>query len=274
MKAADPRAFIFDVGDTLVGFTVHDWAQVDLESARALVQAARGLLNPLPSVESFARTFRRIVDEAQRQAVPRLEEVPARRCLERTLAELGYRNLPRDVVDHLERAWCGPRLAARHVFDDVHQVLSKLARWGFRLGIISNIWLSGPIVREHLRELGLAPYFHSVVLSSEVGKIKPHPELFRRSLAELGVRPEQAWYIGDNPHADVAGAAAVGMHAVLIRRPPYPGRVEPPDAPYDGPPPQMVIEGLEPLLEVAHPLADPPSGGPDAPSGSPGAGGR
>ena len=263
MKGGEPTAFIFDVGDTLVAFGVYSWDEVDLQSARALEEAARGLLKPPLSAETFIRTFRRIVNEEQQVATARLEEVPARRCLERALAELGYPHLPPHVLDHLERAWSAPRLAVRHVFEDVHAVLSRLGRWGFRLGIISNIWLSGSIVREHLHEMGLARYFDSVILSSEIGKIKPHPDLFRRSLAELGVRPERAWYVGDNPHADVAGAAAVGMHPILIRRPPYPGRVEPPDHPYDGPPPELVIDSLEPLLDVARKLAAPPPAGVD-----------
>ena len=265
MKDAEPAAFVFDVGDTLVAFGVHSWDRIDLQSARALAEAAKGLLKPPLSADAFLQAFREIVDEEQKVAVVRLEEVPARRCLQRALAELGYPHLPPDVLDRLERAWSAPRLAVRQLFEDVHLVLSRLARWGFRLGIISNIWLSGYIVREHLRELGLARYFRSVVLSSEVGKIKPHPDLFRRSLAELGVRPEQAWYVGDNPHADVAGAAAVGMHPILIRRSPYPGQVEPAHLPYDGPPPELVIDSLEPLLDVARKLAPPAAGGVDPP---------
>ena len=251
---------VFDVGDTLVAFPVGSWEEVDRLSARALVEAARRLLRPAPEVGEFLEVFRRVVEQAHREATPRLEEVQARRCLEQALAELGYRHLAPEVVDRLERAWCGPRLAVRRVFDDVHPVLSRLRAAGIRLGLISNIWLSGPIVREHLHMLGLAGYFDSVVLSSEVGRIKPHPELFLRSLQELQVSPAQALYVGDNPHADVAGAAAVGMRAILLRRPAYPGQVAAPEAPYHGPAPERVIHSLEPLLAIAR--VDPGSGDP------------
>ena len=253
-KGKAPLAFIFDVGDTLVGFGVHSWERIDRQSAEALAEASRQEPGLALHPATFLQVFRRVVDEEQRRAVQYLEEVPARRCLERALAELGYRDLPAPTLDRLERAWSAPRLAVRQVFEDVHQVLDRLAGWGIRLGIVSNIWLSGPIVREHLQGMGLARYFHSVVLSSELGKIKPHPEPFRQSLAELGVQPQQAWFVGDNPHADVAGAASVGMHPVLIRRPPYPGQVPASQYPYEGPSPELVIDSLHPLTELARRL--------------------
>lgn len=48
------------------------------------------------------------------------------------------------------------------------------------------------------------------------GYDKPHPEAFRHALRACG-EPERRWMIGDNPVADVAGAQALGIPAVLIR---------------------------------------------------------
>ena len=45
---------------------------------------------------------------------------------------------------------------------------------------------------------------------------KPGPMLFRRACAVLGVMPDRAVMIGDNPDTDVAGAAAAGMPAILL----------------------------------------------------------
>lgn len=45
---------------------------------------------------------------------------------------------------------------------------------------------------------------------------KPGPHLFWRACEALGVEPEDALMIGDNPDTDIAGARAVGMEAVLV----------------------------------------------------------
>ena len=48
------------------------------------------------------------------------------------------------------------------------------------------------------------------------GGPKPDPEIFRRALTRMGLRPEQALYAGDIPEVDILGARAAGMEAVLI----------------------------------------------------------
>jgi FMN phosphatase YigB (HAD superfamily) len=54
----------------------------------------------------------------------------------------------------------------------------------------------------------------AIVLSSEVGKRKPHPAIFERALSELDVRSDEALFVGDRLDADVFGAARVGMRTV------------------------------------------------------------
>ena len=52
--------------------------------------------------------------------------------------------------------------------------------------------------------------------SAVTGYEKPHPEAFRLVLRRFG-EPRERWMVGDNPHADVAGAQALGIPAVLVR---------------------------------------------------------
>ncbi len=51
--------------------------------------------------------------------------------------------------------------------------------------------------------------------SAHTGYEKPHPEAFRGVLDALG-GAEKIWMIGDN--ADVAGAKAAGLPAILVRK--------------------------------------------------------
>ena len=81
------------------------------------------------------------------------------------------------------------------------------------LGIISNWDWCLPRL---CRELGLAKYFDFILASSRVGCAKPHPAIFQRALAIAGIAPAQALHVGDSVYADVNGARAVGLDAVLL----------------------------------------------------------
>jgi putative hydrolase of the HAD superfamily len=49
-----------------------------------------------------------------------------------------------------------------------------------------------------------------------VGAEKPHRAIFEHALRTVGVeRTEDVWMVGDNPEADVGGALAVGIRALL-----------------------------------------------------------
>ena len=51
--------------------------------------------------------------------------------------------------------------------------------------------------------------------SALVGWEKPHAEMFRHVLDRLG-RPSHTWMVGDNPMADIEGARAAGIPALLV----------------------------------------------------------
>ena len=63
--------------------------------------------------------------------------------------------------------------------------------------------------------------------SFEHGYLKPHPSIFEEALSRAGAEAATSLMVGDSVKADVAGALAAGMRAVLLRRS---GDV-PPDAP-------------------------------------------
>ena len=96
--------------------------------------------------------------------------------------------------------------------------LSSLARWqsmGIALGVISNF--DSRLYRV-LTVLGLADYFQSVTISTEVGAAKPSPAIFKAALAKHQCTPQEAWHVGDSEAEDYAGAESVGMRAILIAR--------------------------------------------------------
>jgi len=107
------------------------------------------------------------------------------------------------------------RIDRWRVYDDVLPAFQRLRDRGLKLGIISN-W-DRRLVRL-MDGLEIAPLLDSVISSADVGLRKPDPRIFELACEELDVAPEDAAHVGDHHYADVLGARAVGMHAVLIDR--------------------------------------------------------
>lgn len=74
--------------------------------------------------------------------------------------------------------------------------------------------------RHKLEALGLAQYFEALVISEELGGsiCKPSPQPFVIALEKLGVDPENAVYVADNPIKDFLGARLAGLVSVRVRR--------------------------------------------------------
>jgi putative hydrolase of the HAD superfamily len=111
-----------------------------------------------------------------------------------------------------------------------HALLEALRERGLRLALVSNTaspqWLLQPV----LERQGIVERVDAVVLSSEVGKRKPHPAIFERALAELGVEADEALFVGDRLETDILGASRLGirtLQAVWFRADESPNGIEP-----------------------------------------------
>ena len=100
------------------------------------------------------------------------------------------------------------------LFQDTLPTLARLSQAGWTHAILSN---HVPELREIVAALGLHEVVALVSCSAETGYEKPHAESFASVLDQL--RPAEAWMVGDNIVADVLGAEALGIPAVLVRRP-------------------------------------------------------
>jgi putative hydrolase of the HAD superfamily len=100
------------------------------------------------------------------------------------------------------------------VFDDVRPALTELRERGWRHLILSN---HVPELAGIVDGLGIADLFEAVLTSALIDYEKPHPEAFRVALEAAG-DPEIVWMVGDNLKADIAGAEAVGIPAILLRQ--------------------------------------------------------
>ena len=103
------------------------------------------------------------------------------------------------------------------MYDDVPDVMRAIAARGIRIGLISNSHRPLTSFQSHFELDGLVS---ATVSSSEHGYLKPHPSIFNAALQLMGVDAADSVMVGDSLGQDVAGALAVGMRAVLVRRGP------------------------------------------------------
>ena len=101
------------------------------------------------------------------------------------------------------------------LFEDTLPALDALSARGWTHVILSN---HVPEFDDIAAALGLTSRMAAVFNSAWMGYEKPHPQIFRQVLDVLDAGGPK-WMIGDNLVADVRGAEAMGLPAILVRKP-------------------------------------------------------
>ena len=93
-------------------------------------------------------------------------------------------------------------------------ILEELRTSGHELHALTN-WSAETF--PHARErFAFLDWFESILVSADVGLIKPDPAIFRLLLERIGRTPAECIYIDDNPK-NVASAAVLGFDALAFR---------------------------------------------------------
>lgn len=155
----------------------------------------------------------------------------------RTLAGCGVHDeavVRRAVTAHeqLERR-------AHRMFPDALSVLDGLRARGLRVGLVTNG--AAAVQRAKLQALDLEPRFDPLIISSEVGVMKPAAGIFEHAVVRAGTAPDRAAMVGDHLWHDIEGAQAAGLRGIWIDR----RGAAPAD---DWPRPDVVLPELAPLL--------------------------
>lgn len=193
------RALIFDFYDTLVYRDVKE-----TNRTRGEIAALFGL-----DLERLNALWRRDRDARMLGQIATLEE-----HLARMLRELGVEASSDQigVAARLERA--GQRSAV-HSYPNTIPVLRRLRHLGYKLGLLSN---SSDAAQEPIGSLGFRDLFDDVVLSHEVGLLKPDPAIYHLACERLGVEPRECAFIADGGFGELDAAHDAGMLAVKIEQ--------------------------------------------------------
>ena len=84
-----------------------------------------------------------------------------------------------------------------------------------KTGLISNGW---PDLRDYISRQHFEDAFDTLVISAEVGMMKPRREIYELALHNLGVEPPQTALVDDAPE-NVRAAAELGMRGIVFESP-------------------------------------------------------
>jgi putative hydrolase of the HAD superfamily len=201
------EAVLFDWGDTLMDFR-YDEELMDQAFRAGLAALDRDGLAADEIREHFCTEFEPLF------WIPgTLEEIEYPELIRQALAPFGVDISDDELARFLEAehaAWA----PARVLGTTTHALLDALRARGLKLGLVSNAFDPAWLLERDLAEQGLAQRVDVAVFSSEVGKRKPHPEIFERALNALAVRPEASMFVGDRLFEDIRGAGELGMTTV------------------------------------------------------------
>ncbi|WP_407343648.1 HAD family hydrolase [Pengzhenrongella phosphoraccumulans] len=98
--------------------------------------------------------------------------------------------------------------------DSALPTVLELRRRGVRVAVLTDIHFD---VRPAFAAAGFADTVEAFILSFEQGIQKPDPRMFHRTLAALGVGPDDALMVGDRSGPDGAAVEA-GITTLLLPR--------------------------------------------------------
>lgn len=123
------------------------------------------------------------------------------------VAELLY--MREDNTEELRRDYfSGDRLNHRLV-----QLIRNLREDGYRVALLSNDSLE---LENRLHQLEIHPLFDHILISAQMGVMKPDPTAFRAALHAIQAAPHEVVLV-DDTLANVRAAQALGLHAILFR---------------------------------------------------------
>jgi putative hydrolase of the HAD superfamily len=242
------RAVLFDLFDTLVLFHRERLPEVSvngrkIRSTAGHLHAAFQTFAPAVELPAFVDALFWSWQEAERIRGEAHREVSAPERFDLLFGRLGFE------PDHVP-AGARDLLLATHMRElsrvvecpSHHPELLRALGPRYRLAVVSNFDYS-PTCRTILEREGIAGLFETIVISDEVGWRKPKPVIFETALRRMGLRPEEALFVGDRADIDVIGARAVGMPTVWINR-------EAAGLPEDVAPPDFEIRDLAELRAI------------------------
>ena len=210
------EAVLFDLFDTLVLLESDEVFYTPCLRRLHEFLAREGINIPF---EDYRRAYFKVRDRLYAETEKNLEEPHFNVRVSQTLQQFGYDfEVSNPLVTGATMAFANELMHYVRLDVDTVDVLRRL-RGRCRLGLVSNFAIP-ECAWKLLDKFGLKGFFDVVLVSGEINKRKPSPEIFERALNALGVDASRAVFVGDTIGLDVKGAKNAGIKAILIERRP------------------------------------------------------
>lgn len=218
------KAILFDLDDTLLDWSGFkgDWKTLECEFLTGVFEYCAAAGTPLPNLDAFIDEFHTRIRESWRLGrtsliAPHIGKVMVEAVEAQGAAAGSF------TPEALLGAYGWHAVPGTQLFKEVPEVMATLKKYGVKTAIVTNAAQPMTLRDIEIEEHQLLQYFPDCRLSAaDAGVLKPHPGIFQLALERLGVTPQEAVFVGDNPVADIAGAQAVGMQAVFRITSPMP----------------------------------------------------
>jgi HAD superfamily hydrolase (TIGR01509 family) len=215
------RGVIFDLGGTLLhykeaGTTWEDMEKRGAQAAYRLLREA-GYMLP-PEQDALATAWDHLLSIWNNLDACDVNDLTLAHQLRLVLARWGVDGVAPDLFERLPVVYMQAIQSIVGPLDGAADTLRSLRGQGMKIGLISNTTWPGEFHRQDMDRYGLTSFFDHLIFSADEKAWKPHQEVFRRSLAALGLSPDEAVFVGDSLYFDVWGAQQAGLRGVWIEQ--------------------------------------------------------
>lgn len=197
------RGILFDIGDTLLGATQLQQSTL-LETIQDL-PAESWIITP----EAFLRAYRQADSEPSLDRELNINHLYS----DSVIIERAFALLSRPFSDIFLRIYRA-KLRSKIQYDP--NLVALMTTWrdcNIKLGIVSNG--TSKEQREQLTLLGIIEFFDPILISQEVGILKPDPRIFLLAKEKWNLSPAEILVVGDRGDWEILGAKNAGMQSAL-----------------------------------------------------------
>lgn len=210
-----PKAILFDMGSTLIEFENSTWDVLGKLCAQRGYEFLKQEKLSIPGFDEFSNKLDNEFIKTRNEVQENLKEFRVETVVGNLFNSLKF-NSSDGLNEGFLESFYRPITEQLTLIDGAIDILKFFRDSKVKIGLVSNTIFPKAYHLKELTRFEIFPYLDAYHFSSEVGVRKPHPEIYLKTLGELGVDASDAVFVGDRLLEDVGGAQEVGMKGILV----------------------------------------------------------
>jgi putative hydrolase of the HAD superfamily len=218
------KVILFDLGNTLLTFPEGGLESETLDFGRrksifeSLVKTVHSsLVRNGFNIDwsKFLEAYKIVRAQQMKWQKETLREYDMSVRLARVLENLGFKMQPTSEIIHYAREKYYEGYIKHVKMEKNALTVLKSLHSRHKLGLVTN-FSHPPCIHAMLDKFSLRQLFDVIVVSGEIGWVKPSPKIFYATLSKLRLKPHQVIFVGDDPETDIKGAKNIGMKTIFL----------------------------------------------------------